>query len=256
VFTDVVASVGINNERTQAVGSRDVSKYCEGCDESVTTTCVTTISVENNASFDITSLEVTPTMAVNSDMLVDVTFDDNNTEVNNAMNTLITLSDINITNGDEKNITITYKPKTNAVIEEGVVASLITLRSNGTALALNRKDTKLATFTTAGATVFTVPYMNTTYKSMVKITTLSADGAKLSAVITDQDGKSTDSIDLGSIAGNATKFLFSTSGPLKDAADAAGLKNAWSVVFTISGEATVVATMVGADGGDRAISVF
>ena len=260
VFTDTPARVGINLEKTQPVGSKDATKLCEGCDETVTSTCVTTIHVENNATFDITSLEVTPTMAVNNGMTVDVVFDVNNTETDKAMNQLITLTDINITQDDAKDITITYHPKENSVIEAGDVTSAITLKSGTTALALERDtnahNDKLATFATAGATVFTVPYMNSHYKTLVKVTSLSDTDATLSAVITDQDGKSSPSIDLGTIAPNATKFLFSTFGPLKDGADAAGLKNAWSVVFTISGEATVVATMEGPNGGDRAISVF
>ena len=46
-------------------------------------------------------------------------------------------------------------------------------------------------------------------------------------------------------------------GVLKDGADAtAALKGAWSVVFSINAPVTAVATMVGPDGGDRAISVF
>ncbi len=260
VFTDTPAAVGINLSKTQPVGSRNATKLCPGCDETVTSTCVTTIHVENNASFDITSLEVTPTMAVNAGMTVDVVFDTNNTETNKPMNSLITLTDINITKDDAKDITITYHPKENSVIEPGDVTGAIVLKSGNKALSLERDVTanndKLATFATAGATVFTVPYMNSHYKSFVKITSLAPSDATLSAVITDQDGKSTPSIDLGTIAPNATKFLFSTFGPLKDAADAAGLKNAWSVVFTMSGEATVVATMEGPNGGDRAIPVF
>ena len=260
VFTDTPATVGINLRKTQPVGSRAANKLCEGCDETVTTTCVTTIHVENNASFDITSLDVTPTMANNAGMKVDVEFDTNTTETDKAMNQLITLSDINITKDDAKDITITYHPKENSVIEPGDVTSAITLKSGTTALSLERDtnahNDKLATFTTAGATVFTVPYMNSVHKTLVKITSLAPADATLSAVITDQDGKSSPSVDLGTIAPNATKFLFSTFGPLKDAADAAGLKNAWSVVFTFAGEATVVATMEGPNGGDRAISVF
>ena len=260
VFTDTPAAVGINLAKTQPVGSRIADELCPGCDETVTSTCVTTIHVENNATFDITSLEVTPTMAVNAGMTVDVQADDNTTETDKPMNTLITLSDINITNNEAQDIIITYHPKENSVIEPGDVISPITLKSGTTALSLERdtnaNNDKLATFATAGATVFTVPYMNTSYKSMVKITSLSDSVATLSAVITDQTGKSSPSIDLGTIAPKATKFLFSTSGALKDGADAAGLKNAWSVVFTISAEATVVATMKGPDGGDRAISVF
>ena len=260
VFTDTPATVGINLAKTQPVGSRHATKLCEGCDETVTSTCVTTIHVENNATFDITSLEVTPTMAVNDGMTVDVVFDSNTTETDKAMNALITLTDINISQNKESDITITYHPKENSVIEAGDVTSAVTLKAGTTALSLERDtnahNDKLATFGTAGATVFTVPYMNSKHKTLVKITSLSNSDATLSAVITDQAGKSSPSIDLGTIAPNATKFLFSTFGPLKDGADAAGLKNAWSVVFTISGEATVVATMEGPNGGDIAISVF
>jgi len=254
-FTLVAASTGINNSKQEEIGSNNASTYCPECEENTVATCRTTISVKNDAPFDITSLELTPSMANNAGMTVDVDFDVNSS-TGGALNSLITLSDINITAGDEKNITITYNPLTNAVIEPGTVSSAITLKSGMDALQLDRRSNDLATFSVAGNTVFTVPYMNSTYKSMVKVTSLSDAEAKLSAVITDQDGLATGVVDLGTIAPKATKFLFSTSGALKDAADAAGLKNAWSVVFTISAEATVVATMAGPDGGDRAISVF
>jgi len=266
-FTTTAIPTGINRaltseENLTSLLTASSFENCLECDEKAGgkagggSDCITYITIKNRSEeFNITSGTVTTkfTNGLNADMIVD----SNGSSA--RIGTLLNL-DINVTaaTGGVANIK-TFKVKyttSGAEIKEGDVTGDIKLMSGTNTLTTSRDTAKLATFKHAGETKFTVPYMNTSYKSMVKITTLSDSDATLSAVITDQNGKSTGSIDLGHIAPKATMFLFSTSGPLKEAADAAGLKNAWSVVFTTSAEATVVATMKSPDKGDRAIQVF
>jgi hypothetical protein len=274
VFTTTPTATGINNAITPVAGSLRADTYCPECDQSTQASCTTVITVKNTSTdFNITELSVTPVFTnggnPNMAFTVDANYDGSavatvgagvETNTSAALNTLATLKDLNITDGSDHNITITYTPAANSVIEEGSVTGELIFKSNSGQVLMTDREARnldLAVFSTAGKTEFTVPYMNTSYKSMVKVTSLSNEVATISAVITDQDGVSTPSIDLGTIAPHATAFYFSTQGALKTGADAtAGLKNAWSVVFTINAEATVVATMTGPDGGDRAISVF
>ncbi|CAA6819799.1 MAG: Unknown protein [uncultured Sulfurovum sp.] len=265
VFSDAVLATGINNPMVAAATDSRASEYCPGCEETATGPCTTTITVKNMSDeFNLTALTVTPVFAnsANSDVAITLAADGTHSDSNDTgvMGSAITINDINVSNaGGEHNITITYTPTGTSVITEGdVTGGLVFTASNGKVLSSDReaKGASLATFATGGETQFTVPYMNSSYKSMVKVTSLSDSEATISAIVTDQDGTVSPSIDLGTIAAGATGFYFSTQGALKDGADAAGLKNAWSVVFSISAEATVVATMAGPDGGDRAISVF
>ena len=152
---------------------------------------------------------------------------------------------------EEDMILIKYNPKKETAIAEGLVTGKIVLKSsNGKTLNTVRKEDTLAKFQFAGSTKFIVPYMNSSYKTFVKITTMSASGAKLSAVITDQNGKSTD-VTLADIGAKGTVYLFSNKGPLFDAAKAAGLANAWTVTFDTSAEASVVSYMTTATGERR-----
>jgi hypothetical protein len=114
----------------------------------------------------------------------------------------------------------------------------------------------IAVLKISGQTKFVVPYMNTKYRTFVKITSQDdKEVTKLSAVITDQNGKSTE-VKLDDLKPSATVYLFSDHGKLYEAAQAAGLKNAWTVEFTSTSVVTVDAYMKSPNGGDRRIEAF
>ena len=251
LFTTVQQSAGINQSPVSSMGSLNANTYCPECEEAQIASCTTTITVKNqSADFNVTSATFTPIFTDNKN--AGMTLDIDGTSYNmgtQVVKTLTTGED----NGaiPEEIIEITYKPKQDTTIAEGFVSGKIVLKSNnGNTLNTERKEDTLAQFQFAGSTKFIVPYMNSSYKTFVKITTMSASGAKLSAVITDQNGKSTD-VTLSDIGPKGTVYLFSTQGPLFDAAKAAGLANAWTVTFDTSAEASVVSYMTTANGERR-----
>jgi hypothetical protein len=169
------------------------------------------------------------------------------------------LDDLNLGSGANK-IKLTIVPTEKDVIPTGEVkARIYDLETNVT--RANKSDVKLdevkelVTFQVEGLTKFTVPYMNTNYKTFVKITTKSEDApAQLSAVITDQNGKQVE-VELDPIKPKGTVYLFSTFGPLYEAAKSAGLANAWTVDFTTSA-AAVVDSYMSVPNGERRVEPF
>jgi len=271
-FTTNAPAAGINGKISG--GSNPVLDVklvdCPECDQ--TSACTTTIEIENNSSKDtLQSMKfalnfMDKTGAVNNSALklkaVEIKLDGDQTlsdyTIDGATVTLNNLG-IDATGETPDKITITYTPNgTDEIVEGKVSGRIFDLDTNTTKTGIDviyDKTQDLAKFAVAGLTTFTVPYMNTNYKTFVKITTKSSDApATLSAVITDQNGKSVD-VTLDDIAANATVYLFSTFGPLFDAAKAAGLANAWTVNFTTSAAAAVDSYMTTAN-GERRVEVY
>jgi len=266
-FTTTATPSGINAD-TRASASTDLSAIrnsrdyaCTDCGDSATT-CITTIFVRNEAGadFNVTKLSFTPTFTDNGNAGMTYVIDGNTSgSLNGTFGTLMTLTDFNLSANTEKNITVTYTPTVGSVIAEGSVDATIVLgatkgATKDLALTVSPKFNSIATFTVAGQTAFTVPYMNSNNHGFVKITTLSDKGAKLSVTITDQNGKQATK-DLADLTANGTVYLFSDSGDLKDAADAAGLANAWTVDFSTTAAATVVSYMPTGD-GERTVIAY
>ena len=253
-FTTRPQPAGINQSPVASVGSPIANSYCPECDEAQAqiTNCTTIITVKNtSADFNVTSASFTPVFTDNKNAGMKV--DGNGSS--STIGTKIVRNGLTIGKSvgaqEEQSIIITYNPKKDTAIAEGLVTGKIILTSsNGKTLNTVRKEDTLAKFQFAGSTKFIVPYMNSSYKTFVKITTMSASGAKLSATITDQNGKSTD-VTLADIKPKGTVYLFSNKGPLFDAAKAAGLANAWTVTFDTSAEASVVSYMTTATGERR-----
>jgi len=267
-FTNAPASAGINaGIGGGAAPFLDATLgMCPTCDD--TAACVTTIEV--NASntqgillermkFDLNFVNKDGVIA-NSELKlksVDVKLDNNESVDYTLDGTTLTLSGLAI-NGNQ-NIQITYTPDGTNVLPEGTISGKIyDLDTNLTdSIASDITFTRtenVATFVLAGLTKFIVPYMNTNYKTFVKITTQSTTVAKLSAVITDQNGKTAE-VTLADIPAKGTVYLFSNKGPLFDAAQAAGLANAWTVDFTTTGAAVVDSYMTTAT-GERRVEAF
>jgi hypothetical protein len=263
-----VSDVGINATLTD----------CPECDQ--TSACLTTIEIENNSTVALQQMkfalnfmnkkgENANTNLKLKDVKITVVksgVDQNKTvgyTIDGSTVTLTGLDAIVATGGQSgvtndnsapTHIAIEYTPTgTDAIIEGKVSGRIYDLDTNISKAGIDviyDKTQDFASFEVAGLTVFTVPYMNTNYKTFVKITTKSETPAKLSAVITDQDGKTAD-VALADIDAKGTVYLFSNKGPLFDAAKAAGLKNAWTVDFTTSAAAVVDAYMTTATGERR-----
>ena len=251
LFTTAAQAAGINQSPVVSSGSLNADSYCPECAEAQIASCTTTITIKNmSADFNVTTATFTPVFTDNKN--AGMALDGNGSS--STIGTKIVASGFTVGStgaATEQNITITYNPKKETAIAEGLVTGKIVLTSsNAKTLNTVRKEDTLAKFQFAGSTKFIVPYMNSSYKTFVKITTMSDSGAKLSAVITDQNGKSKD-VTLADIGANGTVYLFSNKGPLFDAAKAAGLANAWTVTFDTSAEASVVSYMTTATGERR-----
>jgi hypothetical protein len=248
LFTTAPQSAGINQTPGSSMGSLNANSYCPECAEAQVASCTTTITVKNTSpDFNVTSATFTPVFTDNKN--AGMTLDGNGST--STIGAKIVSALTTGAGNQEQNISITYNPKKETAIAEGLVTGKIVLKSsNGKTLNTVRTEDTLAKFQFAGSTKFIVPYMNSSYKTFVKITTMSASGAKLSATITDQNGKTAD-VTLDDIGANGTVYLFSTKGPLFDAAKAAGLANAWTVTFDTSAEASVVSYMTTATGERR-----
>jgi len=275
-FTNTVKTSGINGNIATAVNTSGQTNRtndtgliadCPTCGE--VTDCVTYIQIANASATAIQGIK----------FALDF-YDDKNVKNNAALklkSTLIELDgnmttdyvidgstvaltglDLNSTDGTTI-IKVTYSPTETDVLAVGTVqARIFDLDTNTTTPGIDviYDETKMfASFEVSGLTKFTVPYMNTSAKTFVKITTKSSDApAQLSAVITDQNGKTVE-VTLDDIAPNATVYLFSTFGPLFDAAKAAGLSNAWTVDFTTSAAAVVDSYMT-TPNGERRVEVY
>jgi len=268
-FTTTPVASGIN--AGMSVGAAPfltaTLEMCPECDD--TQVCATVIEV--NASntqniflekmkFDLNFVNKKGVVANSELKLKDVTVMlDNNKSVDYKLDgTTLTLSGLKI-NGENDHIRITYTPNGTDVIPEGTISGKIydldTNLTDSTASDITFSRTEnVATFIVSGLTKFTVPYMNTNYKTFVKITTKSDKSASLSAMITDQNGKTAD-VTLADIGAKGTVYLFSNKGPLFDAAKAAGLANAWTVDFTTTGAAIVDSYMTTAT-GERRVEAF
>ena len=267
-FTTSASAAGINGDISGGTAVTLDAKLvdCPECDQ--TQNCVTTIEIENNSTtHNLESMKFALNFMNTSGVVdntalklkdVEIKLDSNKTVDYTINGSTVTLNNLGIdaTGGTPDKITITYTPNNTDVIPEGTVQGRIfDLDTNTSADVIYDKTQALATFAVAGLTTFTVPYMNTNYKTFVKITTKSSDApAKLSAVITDQNGKTVE-VTLDDIAANATVYLFSTFGPLFDAAKAAGLSNAWTVDFTTSAAAVVDSYMT-TPNGERRVAVY
>jgi hypothetical protein len=273
-FTTDPKPAGINkiveditvNEVTASDNTGKISA-CPECDQ--VNNCITKIEISNATSTPIEAIKFALNfynekgeVANDSLKLKDVTISlDNNKTVGYTINgsaVKLTGIDLNSTDGNAT-INVTYTPNETDVIPAGLVkARVYDLDTNTSKAGIDVKYDEVkdfAVFKLAGQTEFVVPYMNMNYKTFVKITSQVNDNMKLSAVITDQDGKSTE-VALDDLGAKKTVYLFSTFGPLYDAAKAAGLNNAWTVKFTTSGSVTVDAYMKSPNGGDRRIEAF
>jgi hypothetical protein len=250
LFTTAAVSAGINQSPVASAGSLNADSYCPECAEAQVAVCTTTITVRNmSADFNVTSATFTPVFTDNKNAGMKL---DGNGSTSTIGTKIVKVLTTGTSTGatQEQNITIIYNPKKETAIAEGLATAKIILNSGTKVLNTVRKEDTLAKFQFAGSTKFIVPYMNSSYKTFVKITTMSSTGAKLSAKITDQNGKTAD-VTLADIAANGTVYLFSNKGPLFDAAKAAGLANAWTVTFDTSAEASVVSYMTTATGERR-----
>jgi hypothetical protein len=257
---DVVPSGIIGNEATVAT--------CAECDDAEK--CITIIDINNSSTgTPIESLKFSANFydvdgKISNDSLklksVEIMVDDTN---KTAADYTIDGSDITLKSlsiSGSSTIRLTLVPNEVDAIPRGKIKARIfdldTNQSNSTIDVAYDEVKDLVRLEVAGETIFTVPYMNTNYKTFVQITTKSEDSpAKLSAVITDDKGKKVD-VPLDDIPANGTVFLFSTFGPLYDAAQEAGLSNAWSVEFTTSAAAIVTSYMKSPNGGDRRVEAF
>ncbi len=252
LFTTIPQSAGINQSPTVSAGSPVADTYCPECEEAQVAECVTYITIKNmSEDFNVSSVTFTPVFTDNKNAGMKLNTNGSTSTIGSQVVASGLTIGKSIGANQEDVLTIKYNPKKETAIAEGLVTGKITLKtSNGKTLNTTRKEDTLAKFQFAGSTKFIVPYMNSSYKTFVKITTMSESGAKLSAVITDQNGKSTD-VTLSDIKPKGTVYLFSNKGPLFDAAKAAGLANAWTVTFDTSAEASVVSYMTTANGERR-----
>ncbi len=240
---------------------------CPKCGQ--VTNCVTGIEISNETATKIEAIKFALNFynkdgEVANDTLklkdVVIALDGNKTVdyTINGSSVQLTGLDLNSTDGNTT-IQVTYTPNETDVIPTGLVkARVYDLDTNTSKAGIDVKYDEVkdfAVFKLAGQTKFVVPYMNRNYKTFVKITSQSSDNMKMSAVITDQDGKSTE-VALDDLGAKETVYLFSDHGALYDAAQAAGLNNAWTVKFTTSGAVTVDAYMKSPNGGDRRIEAF
>jgi hypothetical protein len=237
---------------------------CPECDQSQA--CTTWIEIENNSAkyaldtmkFQLNFLD---DKGVKNNTLinlkeVEIHLDNNETQSAKIDGSTISLTGLNMGQSTSW-IRLKYTPTTTDIISSGKVSGRIFgLDTNKTGAddVIYDNTNDMAQFIVAGLTKFTVPYMNTNYKTFVKITTKSETPAELSAIITDQDGKTTE-VTLDSIPAKGTVYLFSTQGPLFDAAKAAGLGNAWTVDFTTTAAAVVDSYMTTAN-GERRVQAF
>jgi hypothetical protein len=276
-FTTNVVPAGINKivDATSDLNIVDnadnmgLISECPGCDQ-VALKCTTKIQIANEDGIPIQAMKFALNF-YNQDGQVDnaalklsstvIELDGNKTVDYKIDGSTVELSNLDLNSSDgNTTITVTYEPDETNVIPSGLVKGRIfdlDTNTSKSGIDVNFDEVKnFALFKVAGLTKFVVPYMNTDYKTFVKITSLSdTSSTKLSAVITDQDGKSTD-VTLNDIPAKGTVYLFSTFGQLYDQAQAAGLKNAWTVEFTATTAVTVDAYMKSPNGGDRRIEAF
>ena len=273
-FTTAPKAAGINkivedisvNEVTDSDNTGKISA-CPDCDQ--VNNCVTKIEISNSTDTDIQAVKFALNfynkdgeVANDSLKLQDVTIKlDGNKTVGYTINgSSVELSGLDLNSSDgNATIEVSYTPNETDVIPAGLVkARVYDLDTNTSKDGIDVKYDEVkdfAVFKLAGQTEFVVPYMNKDYRTFVKITSQSSDNMKMSAVITDQDGKSTE-VALDDLGAKETVYLFSDHGALYDAAEAAGLNNAWTVKFSTSGAVTVDAYMKSPNGGDRRIEAF
>ena len=270
VFTsNSTTPTGINgNIQDNPLGTAGKINSCPDCSDSIN--CVTTIDVNNSSSHTIESLKFVANLynskgeVINSSLKLksaEIKVEDNKTVADYTIDgSVVTLKNVNLSSNSLSHIKVTLIPNETDVLPAGTLkARIYDLDTNQSTSKIDvtyDEVKSLATLQVSGLTTFTVPYMNTNYRTFVKITTKSTDAAaKLSAVITDQNGKSTE-VELNDIPAKGTVYLFSDHGPLYDAAQAAGLANAWTVKFTTSAAAIVDSYMKSPNGGDRRVEAF
>jgi len=271
-FTKDDVASGINKivaETNVDEASGDTGKIsdCPGCDQTVT--CITNIEINNSSDTPVEGLK----LALNfyndkgelaNDTLklknVSIKLEDNETKEYTIDGSVVKMTglDLNESKGIEK-IKVVYTPDETNVIPTGLVKGRIYDLDTNTSKAgidVTYDEVKnFALFKLTGQTEFVVPYMNRDYRTFVKITSQVNSTMKMSAVITDKAGRSTE-VPLNDLGAKKTVYLFSDHGPLYDAAQAAGLDNAWTVKFSTSGSVTVDAYMKSPNGGDRRIEAF
>ena len=225
--------------------------------------CTTIISIQNNMTdSNITGFTLNTAFSATlpSDMVITYNSPSGN-DKNITVGSALVLDDLNISSGEEENISISFVPNGAGTIVEGLMsANLSNLvdANRTTEVAGAVIDTKgIANFGGGVTTDFTVTYMNPSFKSFAMIT--SATGCKLTATITDSKGK-TANAPFSDIAAGNTVFVWAdkaghATSPLQVAADAAGLNNAWTVTFHVTAAVDVAAYME-ANGGQRTLTVL
>jgi hypothetical protein len=260
LFTTSITPSGINKSlNVETVANRNAVDFtnCPSCEEAGAAPCTVVITVKNDSTeVNLTNFTIASSFKDVKGVASTLTLD--NTKVNgsayNIGSTLKIAFTTPVSLGNDQNITLVYTPNKTSVLNEGSLTGSVTTMDTTAGLAdvaaKTFTDQIITKFQAAGTTKFIVPYMNSSYKTFVKITTMSDKGAKLSAVITDQNGKTAD-VTLADIGANGTVYLFSTKGPLFDAAKAAGLASAWTVQFDTTAAASVVSYMTTANGERR-----
>jgi hypothetical protein len=263
-FTDGTVAMGVNkrvptavNADTNVSGDWDCNEP-SGCGSVAGPgSCTVIIAIKNNTDYNITGMTLATTFAPmdGTSTLSDMNYtfiDDNvsNTDPVAAVGSDLVIEDLNITNdGNKTELMFAFIPSGTATIPQGVVnAEIKDIKDSADSpeLADVKLPTKgLANFGGGAETTFTVTYMNRNYKSFAMITAYA--DTPLTATITDYKGNVTEA-DCGTISKNNTAFIFSdkkehSSSCLVQAADAAGLADAWTVTFHVKAAVDVAAYM-------------
>jgi len=226
--------------------------------------CTTIISIQNNMlDSNITGFTLNTLFggaSLPSDMVVTYISPTGN-DKNITVGTGLVINDVNISSGEEENITISFNPNGGGTIVEGLMSanlSALVDANRTTQVSGAVIETKgIANFGGGISTDFTVTYMNPSFKSFAMISA-KAD-TKLTATITDSAGVTAEAT-FPDLSAGKTTFVWAdhaghATSPLETAATAAGLNNAWTVEFHVTAAVDVAAYME-ANGGQRTLTVL
>jgi hypothetical protein len=260
-------SVGINKRdpissplTNAASDSERYDCYSDGCDGGGVGPCTTVISIYNNTEHNITSFDFTPYFDGTAPTGMVYSYEINGTAFTSDFNTATTISGLDLNESMEKNITVTFTPNGTDTITSGTLkAKLDNFQDSGHKFEDFSKKLDLAKLSEAPETDFTVTYMNRKQKSFVMITAYA--DTPITATITDMNGKVAEATTCPSAKKNETKFIFSDEREhagtcLVDAANAAGLADAWSVTFHVKAAVDVAAYTDLGSSGQRTLTIL
>jgi len=264
------SATGINQAISAPTADYDIADFdCYNCSETAQV-CTANIRVRNKSTdFAVTGLDVTLNMVGedgvlnNSAYVGAVVVDLNGTELSTTLGSALSINGLNIHSDQNQTLRIIYTPDTTTVLTAGNIQGVINGLDSNTTTTANTINTTfgvdqnrtLTRMVVAGQTEFTVPYMNASMKSFVRVATKSAVDADLEATITDNDGNKCE-LTLDKIPANGASVVWAHE--LKTAATTAGCSltsDLYSVVFKTSAEATVVSYMR-TKAGERVVNPF